>query len=436
MKGETKTIFSNMVWMTFDKVFLLLLNIIVTVQVANYYGSLDYGSYQYAASIVAILEILVTFVDGRVVKKRYIDTDPDLLVFNATICRVVFSALALLIGVLYICFANRGAEFAIIFFLLLLNSMLVNLRFGMANRFEYTLKSKKAVIAADVAALLGCLLQMTAVFLYMPILAISVIQVISSVVNLIILTIQYNVEFGNRSRRYFSKLLVFEMIRESLPLAIAASCATIYTRCDSLMIGAMMTTAEVGVYSIATKLISIVEIAISPIRESVYPKLIQLYSMNKTQYQKRYIQITSMLTWTYIIGVSLSLLVLPFAVTFLSPEYAEAYPIYKIYVLSAFFTYNAGLRAGHLTLINKGKILTYTQAFSVVMNVILNYILINAFGLYGAAIATVVTQACSLMFSNWFFGECGREVFMMQIKALNPFRIFNKKASEETVQKL
>lgn len=85
--------------------------------------------------------------------------------------------------------------------------------------------------------------------------------------------------------------------------------------------------------------------------------------------------------------------------------------------------YNAALRAGHFTLINRGIILTYSQVISVVLNIVLNLFLINKFGLYGAALATVITQAVSLMFSNLFFKKDGCEVFKWQLLALNPFRM-------------
>lgn len=163
MKGDVKRILSNTLWMTFDKVFILILNLFVTVKIANYFGTTEYGSYQYAVNIVAILEILVAFVDGRVVKKRYFDTDADSLVFNATICRVIFSIVSGVFGLLYVIIADRGLQFSIMFGVLLLNSILVNLRFGMVNRFEYLLKSKKTVIAADVSALLSSILQLIAI---------------------------------------------------------------------------------------------------------------------------------------------------------------------------------------------------------------------------------------------------------------------------------
>ena len=91
------------------------------------------------------LEIFVTFVDGRVIKKRYITNNPDNLVFNATICRGIFSGGAVLIGLIFIFAARRGVQFSLMFSILLINSILVNLRFGMVNRFEYLLKSKKTV---------------------------------------------------------------------------------------------------------------------------------------------------------------------------------------------------------------------------------------------------------------------------------------------------
>lgn len=424
MSGDLKKILSNTLWMIFDKVFLLVLNLVVTVKIANYFGVMEYGNYQYAVSVVAILEILVAFVDGRVVKKRYIHNDPDNLVFNASICRVIFSIGSALIGLIFIVATNRGIQFSIMFSILLTNSILVNLRFGMANRFEYLLKSKKTVIAADISALLSSILQLIAVRLQCSIITISVIAAISSGVNLCIVAIQYKTEFAKKGKLYLDKNLIKDLIKESTPLAIAASCATIYTRCDSVMLGSMMTAGEVGIYSITVKLISVVQIVISPIRESVYPKLITLYAKDKDEYARRYIQISSLLTWIYICGVTLSFVILPYAFRFLKPEYAEAFPVYRIHVIGTFFMYNAALRAGHYTLINRGSILTYSQIASVIVNVVLNIIGIKYLGMYGAAFATVVTQGLSLFISNLAFGKDGREVFMWQVKALNPLSMF------------
>ena len=421
-------VLSNTAWMVFDKVFVLFINLLVTLKVANHYGSGDYGAYQYAVSIVAIIEVVVTLVDGRVLKKLYLNNDGDAVVYTATISRVIFSCISLVIGCVLLLFLDTDSRFKVLFVILLLNAILTNLRFGMANRFEYLLKSKKVVVAADLSLLIGGVLQLIAVGKNLSVVSISVITVISSAINLFIIFTQYHYEFAvanektDKAAVKFDRNLLRIMVKESVPLAIAASCATIYTKCDSVMVGAMMTTAEVGVYAIAAKLISVIEIILVPIRESVYPSFVRLYHEDKIRYERLYIEITSILTWIYIGEVVFSFLILPYVFKFLNDEYMLALPIYQIYVFSAFFTYNAGLRAGHFTLINKGKILAYSQFAAVIINIIFNYIGITLWGVYGAAIATVITQGLSLSVSNLFFKE-GKTVFYWQMKAINPLYV-------------
>ena len=423
---STQKILSNIVWMLFDKVFILVLNLLVTVRIANYYGSLGYGTYQYAASVVALFEIVITFIDARVVKKCYNTEDPSELVWNATVSCTIFSAISIFGGILYLLVCKENIEYKTLFSILIINSAVLNLRFGMANRYEYLLMSRKVIFASNIALSVGGILQLIAVSLRLSIVAIAIINLFSSVISLIIIWLQYRIQFGKLVRRQIKKRLILELIRESLPLAIAASCAIIYSRCDSIMIGNMLSKSDVGIYAIAVKIINIVQIGLSPVRESVYPQMIELYNSDKKKYEQRYLQVTSLLTWIYIVGVLASFVVLPFAFRFLNPEYEKAYPLYQIYVIGTFFMYNAALRAGHYTLINRGNILLISTVISMAVNIVLNYFGIRQFGINGAAIATAVTQCISLMISNLFFHKDGREIFCWQIKAINPKWIFIK----------
>lgn len=429
--SDFKRIIRNTGWMLFDKVFILLLNLVVTVRIANYYGTLGYGNYQYAVSVVAIFEVLLTFVDSRVVKKRYITEEPKELVWNTTLTRMLFSLVSLLGGIIYVLINKERYEYNLIFIVLLINSVLLNLRFGMQNRYEYLLQSRKVIVASNIALAIGGVVQLVAVSLSLPVLAIAIITALSSLLSLLIVYLEYRKDFGRLKWGLWKKKLIRGLILDSVPLAVAASCAIVYSRCDTLMIGSMLSKEDVGIYAIAVKLISIVQIGIAPIRESVYPKMIELYVTDKEQYEKRYIQITSLLTWIYILIVIISLLILPFAFRILKPEYANALPIYRVYVIGTFFMYNAGLRAGHYTMINRGHILMYSQIISVILNVVLNYFLINRIGLFGAAIATGITQGVSLFISNLFFGETGKQVLIWQLKGLNPLYIFARRKTEK-----
>ena len=343
---------------------------------------------------------------------------------TGTAARILLSAAAVLFGAVFMLLYQDGMQFNLIFTLLMLNMALGNVKFGMANRFEYLMKSKKVVIATDLAALAASVLQLVAVQYSWPLTALALIALTSTAISLFIIWFQYRAEFGRLRPELLDGGLLKQMLRESFPLGIAGSCGILYTRSDSIMLGAMMTSAEVGVYSISVSLITIVQIAIAPIRESVFPTLLRLYDTDRRQYAERYVQVSSIMTWIYIAGVAFSFVVLPYAFRFLNAEYAQAYPVYRIHVLGTFFMYNAALRSGHFTIINRGSILTWSQAVSVLANVVMNYFLIQVWGMYGAAAATVITQAISLMFINLFFQKDGWDVFRWQVKALNPLHIF------------
>ena len=85
--------------------------------------------------------------------------------------------------------------------------------------------------------------------------------------------------------------------------------------------------------------------------------------------------------------------------------------------------YNAILRSSHFTITKGTRVMMISQIFAVFTNIILNYLLIPIIGIYGAALATGITQFISLFFSNIFFNE-GKEVFLLQLKGLNPLYIF------------
>ncbi len=425
MNNDLTKILVNAGWMVFDKIFYLLLNIVVIVKVANHYGPYDYGLFEYATSIVAIFGIVGSFIDGRVIKKSY-RNNIELVVSTVTIGRLLLSIISSIIGLIFVCLFNFSQTFLAIFIALTLNNVVVEARYGMQNLFEFSLKSKKVVLSSEIAQLIGCTLQLVIVAKKYPIQYIAYVTMISAVLNFIILYSIYRKEFRRRLFSGFDCNLIKNFLIESFPLAIAASCNIVYTKCDSIMLGSMLSTSEVGIYSIAVKLVSILQIIINPVRESVYPKLIELYRNSPKKYSITYIKITSMLTWFYIVFAAVSIMILPIILRVFKPEYAPAFNIYCVYVIGSFFMFNAALRAGHYTLIKRGNILMIAQIISMIINVFLNYIGIRAVGMIGAAIATVITQSISLLFSNLLFGKEGQAVFLLQIKGMNPKYIMKK----------
>ena len=74
--------------------------------------------------------------------------------------------------------------------------------------------------------------------------------------------------------------------------------------------------------------------------------------------------------------------------------------------------------------------MSISQIIALLMNVVLNYIFIPSYGIYGAAVATILTQSMALLLIDVFFKE-GRKVFIMQLTSLSPYR-FLKLLADET----
>jgi O-antigen/teichoic acid export membrane protein len=420
---SAKRILKNISWLVFDKIFMLLLGLIVVVKVASHYGPSEYGFYQYALSINILLGVIVLFVDGRVVKKHYQDKNEGYIIYNTTIAKLALSIVSLIIGILILLVIDRGIKFNTIYLLLLMNNIAINLAFGIQNYFEYRLKSKNVVIASNIANIISAALQLIAIFFDFSIISIVTIILISSFIKLLILFYQFKKSFSIKILTTVNKSLISGIIRESTPLAIAAIAAITYNRIDQVMIGAMLGVDEVGIYSISSQMVTVVTIAISPIQISVYPKMIEWYNSNIDIYYKKYQAITSLTTWIYIVGTAFAFIVAPVLLDkFLGVAYSKSLDVFKVQVFGALFMYNAALRSSHFTLTGNTNIMMVSQIIAVFVNIVLNYLMIPKIGIYGAAAATVVTQFFSLFLSNLFFKN-GRKIFWLQLKGLNPMYI-------------
>lgn len=422
--GKNKNIAKNIIWLVYDKVFGLLLNLFVTVKIVNHFGADEYGLYAYAVSVVTVLGVIVSLVEARVTKKQYALHNPAYVIFNSTVAKLILSIITLLVG-LFFMFIYKGSQlFNTMFVILLFNTILTNLRFGIETHFEYNLQSKSIVVRSNVAALVAAGLQIFAVYNNFSIVSLCLISTVSVVVSFFTIYLQfkrkYKISLIGRIDYRFIKVIIME----SIPLAIAAAAATVYTTCGSILIGHMLGTSEVGVYAVGLKLFNMAQIAIVPVRTSLFPKQMELYQKDKKRYKKMFVLVSSAMTWLCIVGMIISFTAMPmvFNIVF-SSEYIQALSVFNIHLFALLFLYNSVLRTGHYTITNSGKILMYTQVICVMLNIILNVIFIPIIGIYGAAVATVVTQISSLLFSNNFFPE-GKELFIWQMQAFNPKYLF------------
>lgn len=412
----------NILWLIFDKIFILLLQFFVGVKIANYYGATLFGQYSYAVSLVAFSNIFFELINSRVLKKYYTKNNFNILVFNTNFFKNSIAIILFFIPIIYKFFYKIDNTLFYLLILLCLDNILMTATSGIENFFEYKLEAKRIVISNNIVKIISYFLQYICMILNKGIIFIAIVRCIGSLIRVIILKYQYNSSYlgklENKSVKLDIKLIV-KIIDESKYLWFSFVSFLIYTQTDRLMINHYLGVEEVGVYTIGMQLSNILAILIGPIQNSLFPKFLELYRNDYQKYYNFYKLTNTIITQFYLIITLISIIVVKYTFKYVySSQYDGAILIYSILAFSVFIKANGSLQTSHMTIKNITKKSFYKTLVSLILNIILNILLIPKYGINGAAIATLITQFIALFLIDFFIKEY-QEQAIIQLKSLN-----------------
>lgn len=418
-----KKITQNIGWLMFDQFFILFLQFIVGVKVANYYGAELYGKYSYAMSLVGFSGIFFEILNSRVIKKYYTEENFDKIVYNITFFK---NSIAILLFIVPIFFKVVLEIDNTLFYLLIfmcLDNILSTTTFGIENFFEYKLESRRIVISNNIVKIISYSLQYICMLLNMGIIIIPIIRCIGSFIRVCLLKYQYK-KYYLTNKKIKNKLnikLLWKMIDEGKFLWITFVSFLIYTQLDKLMINYYLGEEEVGIYTIGIQLSGILSILIGPVQNSIYPKMIELYKESYEKYYNFFLLSNTAITQLYLVLTFLSIIVVKHLFRYVyKPEYNPAIVVYSILAFSVFIKAVGSLQTSHLTIRGLTQKSFYKTLAGLILNIILNSLLIPKYGINGAALATFITQFFVLIFLDFFIKEY-REHAFVQLKSFNTF---------------
>ena len=142
------------------------------------------------------------------------------------------------------------------------------------------------------------------------------------------------------------------------------------------------------------------------VAKSLYPLIVKYYRENKDRLYDLYLELSSYMTLSaYLIVIFIYFLYENLISFTFGIKYIESGEVLLFLSLGLILMFNAFLRSSYITVSGNQKIILFTSIFSAIINILLNYIFINEFGVLGAAYATVLTQILSLLILNRFFKE-------------------------------
>ncbi len=210
------------------------------------------------------------------------------------------------------------------------------------------------------------------------------------------MSIFFVVSFVGYARKFKWKLS-HEALRYAIifgaPIVVHLLAGTIHNMIDRIILARFVSLDGLGIYTIAFTIGNALNIFIMGFNQAFQPSYFQL--MSSSGEDKKYQIIRSFKLWLLIVTIIALVGILlggPFLRIFAGPSFIATIQIFPWIILSVFMGGFYFFFSAPIFYFKKTKYLPLITGLSAVVNILLNLIFIPAWGLIGAAIATVISH--------------------------------------------
>ena len=414
----------NSGWLMLDKGLRLVLGLVIGIWMARALGPVKFGQFNYALAFVALFSSIASLgLDGVLV--RNLVNAPEAAnqtLGSALLLKLAGSLLAVFLCVASIMLVNPGDHGMQILVAVISLGMIFQAFDVIDFWFQSRVVSKYAVIARLPSLLVFSGVRVILILGGLSLTLFAWAQTLEILFAAIGLLVVYHYLGGHITEWRPAYTQMLALIRECWPLIFAGLSVMLYMKVDIVMLGKMSGDRSAGIYSAATRLSEGFYFIPMIIASSVAPMLLRARARNREQYQQGLLKL-----YIFMVRVSLAIAV-PLAVV--SPllievlfgnEFSESSTVLRVHVWASIAVF-LGV-ASSLYLTNEGlqKLSLYRTLAGLVINILLNLLLIPAYGAVGAALATL----CSYFVATFtiIVSRQGLGQGFLMLRALNPATI-------------
>jgi len=342
-KSELLKIVGNTGWLFADRLLRMGIGLYVGVWVARYLGVEKYGTFNYASAFVALFSAISTFGLPSLVIKTITGypEDKETILGTAFWLQLGGGILALIITVLTIFLLKPDDP-------LMLNLVAILGSAGIFNSFntidlwfQSQVHSKYTVLAKNSAFIAIAFVQVILINLNASLMAFAWATLAECILGAIGLIIVYQNQGSSIKLWRWSLALAKKLLKESWPLILSGITILIYLKIDQIMLGLMINTTAVGLYSSAARVSELWYFIPTAIVSSVAPSIYKAKKDgNDSLYYRR---ITKLFKILNIIAISIALpmtfLSKPLILLLYGQEFIEAGTILAIHIWASLFVF-------------------------------------------------------------------------------------------------
>ena len=427
--------FINTSWLFGEKILRMVVGLFVGIWVARYLGPEQFGLFSYAQSFVGLFTAIATLgLDSIVVRKLVKDdTRRDELIGTAFWLKVLGALGVLIVLAIAVNFTSNDTYTNTLIFIIA--SATIFQSFNVVDMyFQSKVLSKYIVYANFISLFIGSIVKIALILNEAPLIAFAWVILFDSFIlasgfiYFYLKNRSHSEQTGSHSvldmepsfAWKINKSTALSLLKDSWPLILSGIVISIYMKIDQVMIKEMMNAQAVGQYAAAVRLSEAWYFIPMAIVSSLFPSIINAKKVSDKLYLERLQRLYSLMVW---LAIAIAL-----PMTFLSDwvvnllygnAYQEAGSVLMIHIWTGVFVF-LGVAFSHYLIVENLMMKSfYRTALGTILNIIFNFILIPKYGIYGAAIATLLGQMTANLIYDIFDKTLWSQL-KMKLKAIFP----------------
>lgn len=397
-------VFANMRWLISGRILQMAIALVINMITARYLGVNNYGIINYVSSYVSFFTPICSLGLESIIIKELVDK-PDKqgeTIGTAMGMRVISSILSMAAILVFLGVVDNGNR--VMLGVAFVQSMI--LVFNTADLFEFwyqsRLESKVSVSVRTVGYLITAVYKITILVFQKSIYWFAFTNTLDMIIAFIFLMIVYKKSGGQK--------LVFnintgkKMLKISYNFIISGLMVAVYAQMDKIMLGKMLDTYTVGLYSIGIYICSLWNFIPESIIASLRPGIMEIKKVSEELYRKKLKQMYALIIWISILYATCVCIFSKYIILILyGKDYLGARTPLMIAVWYCGFSLMGSARDVWIICEGHQKYSKWFALIGAVTNFGLNLLLIPRIGMIGAAIATLTTQIMTGFIVTLFF---------------------------------
>ena len=408
--SNVRTIFANMSWMVVSQGITSILAFIWTILTARYLGVNDYGILGAAIAFPGIFGILCD-LGTMFYAVREISTDfssEQKFLDNCVTLRFILGAIYLAVVWLALMIIGWENNIVVICMLFALQGFFINFKNLLFISFQAHEEMKYQGITYLISSLLTFIFILLVIFTDLGLLGITLAYVFANFISLLYtvyaLTKHFVIPKFSFNLPFYRTLII-----GGIPFALNSLFYFIYYSIDIVMLAQFSTSYATGIYNASYKLVDTLSLFYTIYTATIFPVLSKLFSNNKSLLK---LSLSKSIKYLSFVTIPLSVASIFYGqdviVLCYGNQYSEAGVVLTILVWSICFLFINGASTTTLNAAHKERFVTLMYFLTSVFNVIVNLILIPQYSVYGAAIATVLSDILLIVLSGYMLRKIGQ----------------------------